>query len=147
MESSVRLLRILHAAMLFSIVMYAVVGELAGPRQPHPMNPGFVLGLAMVSACTVLVVFLVRRTMVLRAAGVLAQQPSDAAALTRWRTGHIVTYALCESIAVYGLVLRMLGQTLGQIAPFYLAPFLLILYFVPRPPASDPLRDNMSSVG
>jgi F0F1-type ATP synthase membrane subunit c/vacuolar-type H+-ATPase subunit K len=145
MEASLRLLRILQAAMLISIVLYAVVGEIAGPHHSRPMNLAFVLILAMVSSSTVLVAFLLRRVMVFRAAGALAQQPADAAALSRWRSGYIVTFALCESIALYGLVLRMLGQTLGQIAPFYLAGFLLMLYYGPRRPASDPMRDNMSA--
>ena len=140
MESILRLLRILQAAMLLSIVLYAVVGEVAGPRRPQPTNPAFVLILAMISASTVLVVFLLRRIMVFRAADLLAKQPSDADALSRWRSGHIITFALCESIALYGLVLRMLGQTLGQIAPFYLAAAFLILYFVPRQPFSPASR-------
>lgn len=132
--------------MLFSIVLYAVVGEIAGPRHPQPINPVLVLVLAMVSCSTVLVAFLLRRTMVFRAAALLGHGPADGAALSRWRSGHIVTFALCESIALYGLVLRICGQTLGQSAPFYLAGFVLMLYFGPRRPAADPIRDSVSSL-
>lgn len=141
MEASLRLLRILQAAMLVSIVLYAVVGEVAGPQHPKAVSPALILILAIVASCTVLAAFLLRRLMVFRSLGVLAHQPSDAVALSRWRAGYIVTFALCESIALYGLVLRILGQTLSHSAPFYLAGFLLMLYFGPRrPPSSDLFR-------
>lgn len=145
MEASLRLLRLLQAAMLLSIVLYALVGEMAGPRHSRPIHPALVLALAMAACCTVLIAFFLRRVMIFRSAGRLMEQPGDAAALSRWRAGYIVTFALCESIALYGLILRMLGQTLGQSAPFYLAGFLLMLYFGPRRP-SDPIRDNLSPV-
>jgi F0F1-type ATP synthase membrane subunit c/vacuolar-type H+-ATPase subunit K len=79
----------------------------------------------------------VRRLFVLRAEVTLAAQPEDATALNRWRAGYIITYALCEAMALFGLVLRVLGFTLSEVTPFYLVGFVLILVFTPRRPPAE----------
>jgi len=79
----------------------------------------------------------VRRTLVLQSAATLASRPNDAATLNRWRAGNIMTYALAESIALFGLVLRLIGFTLSQVWSFYIAAFILLLFFGPRLPMSE----------
>jgi hypothetical protein len=41
---------------------------------------------------------------------------------------------LSESIAIFGLVLRILGFSLSQVASFYISGFILLLFFGPRRP-------------
>ena len=89
------------------------------------------LGVAVVG-----VIFVVRRTLVLRAAESLATRPDDAISLNQWRTGYIATYALCEALASFGLVLRFLGSTLQQSVTYFLGGFILLLFFRPRVPGS-----------
>jgi len=67
----------------------------------------------------------------------LATRPNDAATLSRWRAGHIMTYALSEAIAIFGLVLRIIGFSLSQVASFYIAGFILLLFFGPRRPVAN----------
>jgi hypothetical protein len=64
----------------------------------------------------------------------LAMRPGDALTLNRWRAGYIMTYALSEAIAMFGLVLRILGFSLSQVLSFYVAGFALLLFFGPRRP-------------
>jgi hypothetical protein len=67
---------------------------------------------------------------------VLSVTPDDVAALKTWRTAYIVIYALCESVALYGVVLRFVKFSLPQVAAFYIAGFVLLLYFSPRRPTN-----------
>jgi len=136
MDASIRLLRILQVVMLFSILLYVLIGEKAGPPQPRALSQSLIGALSMVSAVTVFVIFIVRRVLVYPAFEALEAEPTAPAPLMRWRAGNIATYSLCQTIALYGLVLRMLGLTLEQAGPFYLAGFLLMLFFGPRRPQS-----------
>jgi hypothetical protein len=93
--------------------------------------------LSLVTVTIVGVILVVRRTLVLQSATALAARPNDAATLGRWRAGHIMTYALSEAIAIFGLVLRLVGFSLSQVAYFYVAGFILLAFFGPRRPVSD----------
>jgi hypothetical protein len=83
------------------------------------------------------VILVVRRTLVLQSAVALATRPNDVAALNRWRAGHIMTYALSEAIAIFGFALRIMGFSLSQVASFYIAGFILLLFFGPRRPVRE----------
>jgi hypothetical protein len=48
-----------------------------------------------------------------------------------------MTYALSEAIAIFGLVLRLIGFSLSQVAYFYIAGFILLLFFGPRRPVGQ----------
>ncbi|HEV2717065.1 MAG TPA: hypothetical protein VGU64_17505, partial [Terriglobales bacterium] len=85
----------------------------------------------------IVAIFLLRRVMVIRAEQTLAQNAEDSASLYRWRAGYIVTFALCEAIALYGFVLRFLSFSLTQVMPFYVVGFVLLLFFRPRQPSNE----------
>jgi hypothetical protein len=87
------------------------------------------LGVAIVG-----VIFVIRRTLVFRAAETLSSQPDDILSLNHWKTGYFATYALCEALALFGLVERFLGCTLQQSIPYYLGGFILLFFFRPRKP-------------
>jgi hypothetical protein len=91
--------------------------------------------IALLAVVDVVIIFVCRRMMVQPAEGALAGHPEDPAALARWRTGYLITYALSEAAALYGLVLHFLGFSLVQVAPFLITGFVLILFYAPRSPA------------
>lgn len=131
-----RALRVLHLvqwSMLLSILLYVAVGEIFRP-QTHPISPSMGYMFTTVAVALVGVIFVVRRTLVARPAITLASRPEDAVSLNQWRTGHIVTYALCEALALFGLVQRFLGSSLQQSAPYYFGGFILLMFFWARPP-------------
>jgi hypothetical protein len=76
----------------------------------------------------------VRRTLVLRSAESLASHPDDSLTLNHWKSGYIATYALCEALALFGLVLRFTGCRFEQSLPFYIGGFVLLFFFGPRQP-------------
>jgi len=138
MESSIRLLQIIRIAMVLSIVLYVFVGETLARQQNLRMQPNSALYLALtlVAITIVGIIVAVRRRIVFATESVLSATPQDIPAQARWRTGYILTYALCESIALFGLVLRVTGFPLSQVAAFYIVGFALMLFFAPRRPSS-----------
>lgn len=133
MGAAQRVLQIVRWAMLSSILLYFLIAKQFAPTGSP--NPVILYAVTVMAITLVALMFVMRRVLVLRSAAALAAQPNDAAALHRWRTGHLVTYCLCEAIALYGLVLRFLGFGSFQVAPFYLAGFILLLFYVPRAPS------------
>jgi hypothetical protein len=135
MAQALKILRMVQWAMLSSILLFALVAELA----KHPMrgiDPGLsylftTLGVAMVG-----VIFVVRRTWVLRAEESLATHPEDGISLNHWRTGYLATYGLCEALALFGVMQRFLGSSLQQSIPYYLGGLVLLFFFRARQPAS-----------
>jgi hypothetical protein len=93
--------------------------------------------LSTVTVTIVGVILVVRRTLVAQSAAFLRSRPDDMATLARWRAGYVMTYALSEAIALFGLVLRMIGFSLSQVAPFYIAGFILLFFFGPRRPLNS----------
>jgi hypothetical protein len=135
MGPALRAVRLIQIAMLVSIAMYVCVGELFGRSQAP--KPTVFVAISFVSISIVGAIMLVRRTLVSPCEVVLKDKPDDAATLARWRQGYIVTYALCESLALFALMLRFLGFQFSQVWPFYIGGFALLLVLAPRRPQAD----------
>ena len=118
--------------MLVSIGIYAVVGEVAGARLTTDAKTLYAISFASISLVGAILV--VRKTLVLQSEAELRLKPGDPVIVGRWKTGYIVTYALCEALGLFGLVLRILGFTLAQVWPYYAGSFVLLLLFWPRLP-------------
>jgi F0F1-type ATP synthase membrane subunit c/vacuolar-type H+-ATPase subunit K len=133
MRSSTNL-QMLRFTMLTSVVLYAVVGEMAGPKNaPQPLPIMFHV-LTFMAIGIVALAFVMRRLLMKPSA--TDSGAADPAVLNRWRTANILTYVISEAVALFGLVLRMMGFTLSQVVPFYLAGFILILFLAPRLPSN-----------
>jgi F0F1-type ATP synthase membrane subunit c/vacuolar-type H+-ATPase subunit K len=129
------MVRLVQIAMLLSIVLYVVVGELIG--RVAATNDALFYTLSLASISTLGAALVVRRTLVLPAEALLREQPTDQLVQARWRTAYIVLYALCEALALFGLILRLAGFTLVHVWGFYVGGFLLLLLFSPRAPQSQ----------
>jgi hypothetical protein len=143
MAGALKMLRAVQWAMLVSILLYVVVGQVAASGS-GAVNPTISYLLSTSSVAIVGIIFVVRKTLVLRAAESLAAHPDDDLSLGQWRTGYIATYALCELMALFGLALRFLGGSLQQSLPFYFGGFVLLLFFRPRLPAAAPEAREVS---
>ena len=134
MVPALRMVRQIQISMLVSIALYAIAGETLS----RTMNriPGNVLfhAFSLISISLVGATVVVRRTLVLPSEAVLRKHSDDPLALSRWRSGHIVLYALSEVLGLFGLILRMVGFTLANVCGFYLGAFLLLLLYSPRAP-------------
>ena len=135
MTRALKTLRAVQWSMLASVLIYAVLVEVVRPG-PRSVDPSLSYIFTTLGVAIVGVIFVVRRTLVLRAAASLATQPDDVLSLSQWRTGYIATYALCEALALFGLVLRFFGCSFQQSLPYYIGGFVLLFFFRPRQPAS-----------
>ena len=135
MRGTIRTLRAVQWTLLGSILLYAVAGEVLGFRAKPP-DPSLSYVFTTAGVAIVGVVFVVRRTLVLRSAENLAAHPEDSLTLNHWKSGYIVTYALCEALALFGLVLRLMGFRFEHSLPFYAGGFVLLFLFGPREPAA-----------
>lgn len=136
MPSVVKMLRIIQIALLVSIAVYVAIGELVGPHGPAGGQPTLFYGISVLSIMTIGVILVVRRTLVLHSETMLKSAGSDQVVLERWKTGYIVTYALSEALALFGLIVRLAGFGFSQAITFYLPGFVLMLFFRPRRPSS-----------
>jgi hypothetical protein len=136
MTLALKMLRMVQWGMLVSILLFVFVGEVAS-RSAHGIDPSLTYLFTTLGVAVVGVIFVVRRTLVLRAEEGLASYPEDNLRLRHWRTGYVVTYALCEGLALFGLIQRVLGANLQQSTPYYLGGFILLFFFRPRQPAKE----------
>ena len=118
--------------MLLSIGICVVIGEVAGVHLTTDSRALY--AISFVSISLVGAVLVVRKTMVLQSEEELRTRPTDPIVLARWKTGYIVTYALCEALGLFGLLLRIMGSTLSQVWPYYAGSIVMMLLFWPRVP-------------
>jgi F0F1-type ATP synthase membrane subunit c/vacuolar-type H+-ATPase subunit K len=147
-------LRILHAAMIASIAVYGLVLltvtragpagdpvpaseiELSAPRG-QPPGPVFTLALAIAAAVTAAAIFFIRARALRRRRpglydeGAAAPPPARRPRL-EYFTLCILSWAMAETIAVYGLVLGFLHHALLPFVPFAGASLLLMILLMPR---------------
>jgi hypothetical protein len=133
MANALNTLRAVQWAMLGSILLYVFAGEFLRPAR-HALDPSVSYAFATAGVAIVGIIFVVRRTLVFRAEETLATQPEDALSLKQWKTGYLATYAMCESLALFGLAGRFMGSTLQQAVSYYIAGFVLMVFFRPRWP-------------
>jgi len=135
MESARRGLQIVRFAMLISIVLYFVIVRMV-PSHANP-NPMVFRVLALIGFLNLGALILLRKQLVRKPVEALRSHPEDSAALARWKSGQLITWAFSESIAVYGLVLHFLGFSAGQVVPFFVTGALLIVVFPPNLPEAS----------
>src|ERR1700677_490732 len=134
MRGTIRTLRAVQWTMLGSIFLYAVAGEVLGSRV-RSVYPSLNYVFTTAGVAIVGMIFVVRRTLVLRSAENLAAHPDDSLTLQHWKSGYITTYALCEALGLFGLILRFMGCSVQQSMPFYIGGFVLLFFFGPQEPA------------
>jgi len=135
MTKALSMLRTLQLSMLASILLYVALGETLAPAAQR-VDAALSYIFSSLAVGIVGTIFVVRRTLVLRAAATLATQPEDTLSLAHLRTGYIMTYALCEALALFGLILRFRGSGTQQSLLFYIGGFVLLLFFRPRVPGA-----------
>jgi hypothetical protein len=147
-DAALRVVRIIHLAMLASAVLYVLVGEIVGPKgfigeftdltsgDPVPLDESVIWnGFVVLGVALAFVAIVLRQKLTSAAQETLLRSPGDAAALGRWRMAHIIAFALAESVVLFGLVLRILGAPLTQAAILYAIGIVALLVLSPRKPS------------
>ena len=137
LRKAYRIAAVIGAAMIASLVMYAVVVELIKKQNApfsgfSPMPDGFeILRYALLAVVAVeFIVIRFLNTLILSGRVPIRSSPTTAPyapGVQRLITASIISYALCESVAVYGLVLFFIQ---GNSNDFYLFLALSLLCFI-----------------
>ncbi len=135
MGGALRTVRLIQIAMLVSIGMFVVAGELAGPRLTSEVTVLYAVSFASISIVGAILV--VRKTLVLESERELRKRPEEPVLVARWKMGYLVTYALCEALGLFGLLLRIMGFAVSQVWPYYAGGFVLLLLFWPSLPRAE----------
>lgn len=141
-------LRILHAALVASLAIYVVVGKLAfgtpDPDAPAPptyetMQVIFWMLAAIGGSMLVGIPFIRARLMPRRAplrpnANPITEVTRPAGmAIKRYLNASLMTWALCESVAIYGLVLMFMMRDVWPYPIFAVPAAAMMFYYRPTP--------------
>lgn len=126
-------MRIIAAVMLVYVPAIAIVIERVR-QNSGTVGRTFFTAICSLSLAVIVIGFFLRRKFVENSANALHLNPDDAKPLNKWRTGQIISFALAESIALYGVVIRLLGGTLQQAALFYGAAIAMFILWWPQAP-------------
>lgn len=141
-RAALRTTRIIHAAITASIGLYGLIlvelGLQRGSATPPALAPAVLFGILGAVGAVILVgvVPFVRSALMPRGGGgqvdLSGSVSRDDARLQRYRTANILSWALCESVAIMGLVAAMLyGHGLYYV-PYGAVAFVALLVLTPR---------------
>lgn len=140
-------LRILHGALLGSIAIYGVMvvvvigGQQNQPRAQPASDPKLLAAALGAAALMDLVMIAVLRKRLMPKQAIeddgrrtdLANEapPGFLAVLPKLRSALIVTWALCEAIAIFGLVVAFVSLDMRYFAPFAVVGAGAMIYYAP----------------
>ena len=133
-DQQFRAVQVLYFAMLASLAGYLVIGLVVGsakaPNIPAS-SPQWVRTFYFLSACLIVAAYLVKKRMVRPLSPGLA--PADIKqCLASFRSGHLVTYVLCEGIGLLGLLGLFLGGSQSQFINLIVVAFALMILLRPK---------------
>jgi hypothetical protein len=127
-----RVIVILYFTLLATVPMYGIVAEVIAANR-EPADPGIIKPVLMaVGAGTAAVVLFIRFSLIPPMLHTPTMELTQR--LARLRAFYIVCFALSEAVAIYGLVLRILGAGLDDSILFFAVAIGLFLLCYPKTP-------------
>jgi hypothetical protein len=129
--ASLRQMRFIHAVFSLTVFWIGYQAErMAGTGTGYSsVFLGAIISGAVFDA---LLAFYFRRKRLLPALEKLRRYANDTGALKEWRFSTILSLTLTESIALYGLVMRVLGASRRVSWPFFGVALILMLIWRPQ---------------
>jgi F0F1-type ATP synthase membrane subunit c/vacuolar-type H+-ATPase subunit K len=139
-EQSQRTMTILFFALMASVGMYGfILLQVTQGQTPKEIDPpAFLYALIVVALAQMAFIPVLRRIMLppMREARSLDEPVPEGGkvqqALQKLQTASIVSWALCESIAIYGLLLAFLSFQMKYFFPFAAVSLVNFLIYRPR---------------
>lgn len=134
LDQHFRWVRVLHFTMLAPLVGYLVIGMLLGSswgQKATAASVQWVRVFYLVSSALIVAAYLARKRMVrpLSPGMTLADIRQS---LSSFRSGHLVTYVLCEAIGLFGLLGLFLGGSRPQFINLIVIAFGLMILLRPK---------------
>jgi hypothetical protein len=124
-------MRLVHLIMLAAIPVYIYTAEVL-PKQTADLPANFATVFSILAGLEVAAAFFFRQRMLPSALETMRSNPEDATALGRWRAANVLSMVLALSVALYGFVLRFMGESRLVAWPFFLASIILMGLWRPR---------------
>lgn len=129
--------RVLYGAFLVSwLLLTGVAYQFSGPAREVPK--AIITALAIAAVLNVAIALFVRSRYISSGEDALGGNPEDAEALAKWRAGQITSFALAESVMLFGIALKFLGAEWKIAGPFFVVGLVLLLVWFPRLDVAEP---------
>lgn len=133
LDQQFRAVQVLYFAMLASLAGYLVIGLVMGTtRAPKAAaSSQWVRLFYVLSTGLIVAAYLVKKRMV-RPLSPGIPPANIRQYLTSFRSGHLVTYVLCEGIGLFGLLGLFLGGSRPQFINLIVVAFALMILLRPK---------------
>jgi hypothetical protein len=121
--------RTLQCAMIVSVLMFIYILHVIHPA-PHSVNATVQWSILFCAMGSALMGFIVQRRM-LRAPSQSLPATDNSTLFRPWFAGHVLRFATAESVALFGVVLRMMGSTSILVTVLFVSSLLLMLLWQP----------------
>jgi hypothetical protein len=140
LANSLRQMRITHALLVIAVFMQIYVAEMSAGKGGG-ISEFLVAVIAVVACLDLLLARYFRSKWTITAMAKLRQDPNDANALKQWRAGTLLGLVLAMSVALYGVVLRVLGASRRIAWPFFFVALIFMLVWRPQVEADAHVQD------
>jgi hypothetical protein len=128
-----RITMIVSLSLLASIVIYGVIAYLLKGSFLIPRRVRDAWGILNVVAIMLVIIVLAVRKTIYFSPRLIKDDFTLTALLRRWRTIDIFLLSFAEFIALFGLVITLLGMPFANTFHFFVAAFLLTMILMPIP--------------
>ena len=128
-----RITMIVSLSLLASIVIYGVIAYLFKGSFIIPRGIQDIWGILNVVAIVLIIIVLAVRKTIYFSPRLVKDDFTLIALLRRWQTIDIVLLSFGELIALFGLVITLLGMPFVRTFHFFVAAFLLTMILMPIP--------------
>lgn len=139
MELAFKKVRLIHWALISAVPLFAWIAEIGRAKgcADWTWRYWLVMGLAAWSTSGA---FRFRSRASHRANENMSNYPNDTKAVKQWKAVQILSLAMAEGVAYWGLLVPMVFDgTFWQASLFYAAALLLLLLWTPRLPSATAL--------
>jgi hypothetical protein len=135
MESTFKKVRLIQWALLLAIPLFAWVAEIGrdAGNSDWTWRHWLAIGFALWSVSGA---FRVRGRLLRNSKEKLMNDAANAKGVKQWEAGQVISLAMAEGVAFWGLVIRMVFHgALWQASIFYVMAVFLLLLWTPRMPS------------
>ena len=131
-RASLRTMRVVHFAFLFTVVLYLWVPSMLKASPPKESPKVLAMAMGAVSLTSIGAVLFFQAQRVRPSAERLQLNPDDRQAAAEWRTGLMLCFVFSETAALLGLASRILGVSWSIAGIFYGVGALMLMLCTPK---------------
>jgi len=124
--------RVIHLGLLIAALAYLALPLLVGAPKTTVPPAALVAAMGFVAVSALGAASFIRARLVQPAGEKLATNPEDDGAARQWRTGVIISLVFCESVTLFGFVLRLIGSSWNVCGIFYAVGIFFLLAWRPK---------------